>query len=68
MKRFAVILFAAIAGFVVFAFCGYWMISFMSSNTHDPAIESAMTSIFVIGPLGAILGALAGAWLSKSNL
>jgi membrane-bound acyltransferase YfiQ involved in biofilm formation len=65
MKRFVIILFAAIAGFVVFAFCGYWMITFLSSNTHDRAVESAMTSIFVLGPLGAVLGVLAGTWFSK---
>lgn len=67
MKRLAIIVCAAIIGYVVFAFCGYWMISLLSSNMHDRAIESAMTGVFVIGPLGAILGALAGTWFSESR-
>jgi uncharacterized membrane protein len=65
MKRFAIILCAVIVGFVVFAFCGYWMIFLLSSNTHDRTMESTMTGIFVIGPLGAVIGALAGTWFSK---
>ena len=65
MKRLAIILCAAIVGFVLFAVGGAWMISLLSSNTHDLSVESAMTGFFAIGPIGAILGAVAGAWFSR---
>lgn len=68
MKRFLATLFSAAVGFALFAFCGYWLIYLMSSNAHDSSVEAAMTSLFVIGPIGAILGAIAGFKLSKRTL
>lgn len=65
MKRLVIILLSVILGFVLFGFCGYWMILLLSSNTHDSSMESIMTAVFVIGPLGAVAGALAGIWFSR---
>ncbi|MFN0120081.1 MAG: hypothetical protein ACKV2V_06235 [Blastocatellia bacterium] len=46
---------AAIGGYVAGFIVGMILINRFSSNTHDRSMEAAMTSAFVIGPLGAIL-------------
>jgi TRAP-type C4-dicarboxylate transport system permease small subunit len=46
---------ALIAGYLVGLFGGMWLITLLSSNRHDKAMEAAMTSAFVIGPVIAIL-------------
>jgi uncharacterized membrane protein YeaQ/YmgE (transglycosylase-associated protein family) len=43
------------AGYVIGAFCGGYLVSRFSANTHDRSIEAAMTGAFVIGPIIAIL-------------
>lgn len=60
MKRFAIGLLCAVAGYAVVAFAGYFLIEWLSSNTHDRSVEAAMTSAFVFGPLGAVIGFIAG--------
>lgn len=65
MKRFAIALLGAIAGFAVFALCGYAAIQLLSSNSHDRGVEAAMTAFLVAGPLGGIIGAFVGARASK---
>jgi len=60
MKRFAIGLLCAVAGYALFAFVGYFLIEWLSSNTHDRSVEAAMTSAFVFGPLGAVIGFIAG--------
>jgi hypothetical protein len=47
------------------AFAGYFLIDWFSSNTHDRSVEAAMTSAFVLGPLGAIVGFIVGFILGK---
>ena len=37
------------------AVAGYVLIDHLSSNVHDRAMEAAMTSAFVFGPLGAVV-------------
>lgn len=44
----------------VFAFIGYWMIQLFSGNTFDRSMEADMTAVFAIGPLGAVVGLVAG--------
>ncbi|MGE3646381.1 MAG: hypothetical protein AB7F96_21250 [Beijerinckiaceae bacterium] len=54
--RILLILAATIAGYLTGAFGGGWLVSVLSSNTHDRAMEAAMTGAFVLGPLGAAVG------------
>jgi hypothetical protein len=44
----------AILGYVLGGVGGGWLISMMSSNTHDLSVEAAMTGAFVTGPIVAI--------------
>ena len=60
MKRFGIALAYAIAGYVAAAFIGYFLVQWLSGNSHDRAVEAAMTSVFVLGPAGAILGFIVG--------
>ena len=60
MKRFAIGLLCAVGGYVIAAFVGYFLIDWFSSNTHDRSVEAAMTSVFVFGPFGAVVGFVVG--------
>jgi hypothetical protein len=60
MKRFAIGLVFALGGYVFAAFAGYFLIESFSSNMHDRSVEAAMTSVFVFGPLGAVIGFIVG--------
>ncbi len=44
-----------VIGFVATAVAGYFLITWLSTNTHDRALEAAMSSVFVFGPLGAVV-------------
>lgn len=50
----------AVAGYFSAALLGYGLVTLLSSNSHDPAVEAAMTALFVAGPAGAVAGLLAG--------
>lgn len=58
MLRFLMVLLSAVAGFVVAAVAGYFLVMWLSPNVHDRGLEAAMTSVFVFGPLGAIAAAV----------
>jgi lipid-A-disaccharide synthase-like uncharacterized protein len=60
MKRFGIGLLGAVGGYLIVAFVGYFMIEWLSSNAHDRSVEAAMTSAFFLGPLGALVGFVAG--------
>jgi len=60
MKRFAIGLLCAVGGYAIAAFAGYFLIDWFSSNTHDRSVEAAMTSVFVFGPFGAVVGFIVG--------
>ena len=60
MKRFGVALLFGVCGYFVAAFAGYWLIGWFSANPYDRSVEASMTSIFVIGPLGAIVAFIVG--------
>ena len=60
MKRFVVSLIYAIGGYLIAVLASYFMIGQLSSNTHDRAVEAAMTSLLVLGPLGGAVGFIAG--------
>ena len=60
MKRFGMGLLFAVVGYFVAAVAGYFLVGLLSSNSHDRSVEAAMTSLFVIGPLGAVIAFVAG--------
>jgi len=60
MKRFGLALLFAVGGYAVAAIAGYFLIRQFSPNVHDRAVEAAMTSVFVVGPIGAIVGFVVG--------
>jgi len=55
MRRLGIGVLYAIVGYVVIAIAGYFLTDLLSSNAHDRAVEAAMTSAFVWGPLGALV-------------
>ena len=55
MRRFFLSLLCAVAGYPLAAFAGYFLIQWLSTNTHDRSVEAAMTAAFVFGPLGAVI-------------
>jgi multisubunit Na+/H+ antiporter MnhB subunit len=60
MKRFGLGVLGFIAGYLIAAVVGYFLIGALSSNMHDRSVEAAMTSAFVLGPIGAISGFIVG--------
>ena len=51
----------AIPAYLVGALGGGFLVSLLSSNTHDRSVEAAMTGAFVLGPLAGLVGFLVGA-------
>jgi hypothetical protein len=60
MKRLAIGLLAGAAGYALAAITGYFLVDALSTNTHDRAVEAAMTGAFVFGPVGAVAGFITG--------
>jgi ABC-type antimicrobial peptide transport system permease subunit len=60
VKRVTRALLGGVIGYVLGAFGGGFLVSVLSSNTHDRSVEAAMTGAFVLGPLGAVIGAAVG--------
>lgn len=60
MRRLGIGLLFAAGGYLVAAVVGYVLIGQVSSNAHDRSVEAAMTSLFVFGPLGALLAFIVG--------
>jgi lipid-A-disaccharide synthase-like uncharacterized protein len=46
-------------GYVGIAFVSYWLVLWLSTNA-DRELEAAMTSVFFFGPVGGIVGLIAG--------
>jgi hypothetical protein len=63
-KRIAMGFLGGLLGYLLGAFGGGFFVSALSSNTHDRSVEAAMTGAFVLGPLVAVMGAVAGVWWS----
>ena len=51
---------AGIGGYLVGAFAGGYLLTVLTSNTHDASLEGAMTGAFVIGPLVGLIAAVIG--------
>ena len=54
-------------GYALGAFGGGFLVSALSSNTHDRSVEAAMTGAFVFGPLAGVAGVLLGARRGKAG-
>ena len=61
-KRIAITLLGGLVGYAVGAFGGGYLVSLLSSNSHDRSVEAAMTGAFVLGPLAALVGAGVAFW------
>ena len=68
MKYICISFLSGIAGFAILAFLSYYLIGKFSSNGHDRGVEASMTSIFVLGPIGFILGCIIGYIWAKHSL
>lgn len=55
MKIFLISLLIAVAAYLIAAVGGYFLITKLSSNTHDRSMEATMTAAFVLGPIAAII-------------
>ena len=60
MRRLGFGLAGAIGGYLIAAIVAYVLVAGLSSNTHDPSVGASMTAAFVGGPLGALVGLVAG--------
>lgn len=60
-------LLGALIGYVALALLCALLLSLLSTNTHDKSLEVGMTSLFVAGPVGAILGLIGGLVLSLAR-
>ena len=60
VKRFGIGLLCGIGSYTVAAAASYLLVRWFSSNTHDRALEAAMTSLFFFGPIGAVPSFLFG--------
>lgn len=58
MPKLVKVMAGLIGGYALGAAAGYIFLALVSSNTHDKSLEMVMTSAFVTGPIGAVLGLL----------
>lgn len=50
-----------VRAYLIGAFGGGYLVSVLSSNTHDRSVEAATTGAFVFGPLAGLVGFVIGA-------
>jgi len=50
---------ALVVGYGIGLFGGMWLVNTFSNNPRDRELEAAMTGAFVIGPVVAVLAAVA---------
>jgi hypothetical protein len=67
MRRLLAALLGMLIGYPLFAFVGYGAIGLFSGNHFDRSVEASMTAAFVIGPMGAIIGLIAGCILGSKK-
>lgn len=65
MRRLLLALLFAAVGFAGAAVAGYGVVSSLSGNQHDRAVEAAMTAVFVFGPVGALVGGVTAFVLAR---
>lgn len=59
MRRFWLTVLGTLVGYALGALAGWGLILALSPNTHDRAVEAAMSGAFVFGPVAAVIGAVA---------
>jgi uncharacterized membrane protein YfcA len=59
-KRIALGFLCGVLGYVLGAVGGGFLVSLLSSNTHDRSLEAVMTGIFAIGPLVSVVAFVVG--------
>lgn len=60
LRSLAIGLAWAIAGYLIGAFGGGWLVTKLSSNMHDRTTEAAMTGALIYGPALALVAFIAG--------
>ena len=60
MKSAFLALLWAVPLYFIGLFGGIWLLPLLSGNMHDGPVEAAMTGAFVLGPLAALAGFVAG--------
>lgn len=58
--KFLKIVFGLVLGYIAGAAIGAGLVDIASTNTHDKAQELATTALLITGPIGAVLGLIAG--------
>ena len=61
MRRLGFGLLWGLPAYLLGAFGGGYLVSVLSSNTHDRSLEAAMTGAFLFGPIAGIIGFVIGA-------
>ncbi|PWB91169.1 hypothetical protein [Methylocystis sp. SB2] len=67
MRRVFFALLGLLAGYAAGAALGGVLVSLFSGNVHDKDLEIVMTSAFVTGPVGALMGLLAGLFVQRGS-
>ncbi|MNL81300.1 hypothetical protein D3C87_2083730 [compost metagenome] len=67
MKIFFLSLLIAIAAYLIAAVGGYFLITKLSSNSHDKSMEATMTAAFVLGPIAAIIAFIVAYLTLRAN-
>jgi hypothetical protein len=67
VRRYVLAVLASVTGYIVGAIAGYFLIEAFSGNTHDRAVEAAMTGAFVVGPISAAVAFVATLILAKAG-
>lgn len=60
MKTLGMAFLWGLGGYVAGVPLGIFLINAFSRNTHDKAMEAGMTGAFFVGPIVALIAALAG--------
>ena len=56
MKRFIILSFSTVSFYFLGAALGWGLVSALSPNTHDRAVEAVMSGFFIFGPIAAVIG------------
>lgn len=60
MQRLVRVVIGVLLGFACGSAAGLLLVWLFSGNTHDKSLEMTITAAFVTGPLGAVIGLIAG--------